>query len=826
MPIVYNKNFRKIEVPDEKLYCINCGEQFMFTPDEELFLRYRHPAQECPGKIKEGEDGEDVKECGYEFHTFADYFAADKFFKEIASTGAKRIFKHIVTGQWFVHFIFKETKPITEVKWTTLFPKEVLQLWSTGMTEETGTGIHIIIPERVVNPGCFQEILGSEFSSVKPANQSTYLHKACNKTAGKNNIFCSVCRHFEYSWAERLGEDAPYTAGICADRGIHWIFPIWVEKILMGVITGGAVRYSSEDEVIELAKQLTSNYDFSEYLEKSRERISKMFEFISEKTARLNEEFSNSSEGEIRKEIGQLQDWLNSYEQKKEGLIYLDSVTNWLFNAKDPTIDAEVLSNIEIELSLRDKSTLPKVRDGKYKQASNHVEKIKEVTRESYRAKELHVDNELLHEVSSLYEQKHDALVDLNWCWDRIERVLTHVLRYLGIDFAVVLSNEKIENVLEVKKFVWKSKSTDEFIDPDKAEIGTNRNLVKFFQQSQEIFFPKVMRKNKLYSGSPMSIRETFRTILRKENRNSKVIAALPFSMSTNMRENKWAVVLLFCKQDNIDFDKRTWIYSRIYRRLQVMFNFVRSEEQLNEYIGSLDHEILKPIYGIESCRNYLIRKVEWKLFEGVDPYSERLLKRNLGFIKDYTKTFELITKNLLATRTEKPIYKRFRLYEEVIEPIMRLHGREYGVKRIKIDIGNVKEAGTMEASLPDLFQVFNNVFYNAVKYSWRNTVIRLQYELLPQSHKPSGQQLHLSVRNQGSEIPLEEEKTIFLFGVRGSEARSKDVKGIGYGLPASRTILRRLGGEIWFRRKSPTNVIEFHFKFPVLTVKEKKNGK
>jgi signal transduction histidine kinase len=62
---------------------------------------------------------------------------------------------------------------------------------------------------------------------------------------------------------------------------------------------------------------------------------------------------------------------------------------------------------------------------------------------------------------------------------------------------------------------------------------------------------------------------------------------------------------------------------------------------------------------------------------------------------------------------------------------------------------------------------------------------------------EPSDGRLAIRVRDEGAGIPSEEQKDIFRKFVRGSQARSRGVKGTGIGLAMVRHIVEGHGGEI-----------------------------
>ncbi|OFW17918.1 MAG: hypothetical protein A3H97_22675 [Acidobacteria bacterium RIFCSPLOWO2_02_FULL_65_29] len=85
---------------------------------------------------------------------------------------------------------------------------------------------------------------------------------------------------------------------------------------------------------------------------------------------------------------------------------------------------------------------------------------------------------------------------------------------------------------------------------------------------------------------------------------------------------------------------------------------------------------------------------------------------------------------------------------------------------------------------------VFNNLFENAVKYSPACDTVWVALTT-------SDSRVEIAVRDRGVGIPRGEQKRIFDKFVRGSAARSSEIRGTGIGLALARAIVRAHGGDI-----------------------------
>ena len=85
---------------------------------------------------------------------------------------------------------------------------------------------------------------------------------------------------------------------------------------------------------------------------------------------------------------------------------------------------------------------------------------------------------------------------------------------------------------------------------------------------------------------------------------------------------------------------------------------------------------------------------------------------------------------------------------------------------------------------------MLENLIDNAIKYSARDTAIRVTFE------ERHGRML-LSVHNQGNPIPPEQVETMFQIFGRAKAAKDSKQKGWGIGLPYVRSVAESHGGSI-----------------------------
>lgn len=103
----------------------------------------------------------------------------------------------------------------------------------------------------------------------------------------------------------------------------------------------------------------------------------------------------------------------------------------------------------------------------------------------------------------------------------------------------------------------------------------------------------------------------------------------------------------------------------------------------------------------------------------------------------------------------------------------------------------NIEDLGTIMVDRTSMEQIMSNLLENAVKYLDKNRPGKLDI-----GRKNEGEFAVFSVKDNGQGIPKHEKDKVFeLFGRAGKQ----DVPGEGMGLTYARTLVKRLGGKIWF---------------------------
>lgn len=237
-----------------------------------------------------------------------------------------------------------------------------------------------------------------------------------------------------------------------------------------------------------------------------------------------------------------------------------------------------------------------------------------------------------------------------------------------------------------------------------------------------------------------------------------------------------------------------------------IIFLDVRAKQEAErtkrEFIAMVSHDLRTPLTSISMVLSYL-----------ADGHGGELSSKGLDFARrskqECERLMQLI-KDLLDLEKMKAgkfsmNYGNANLTELIIEAVRT-------VERSKASQGV-----QMTLDLPDnlysccdgarIIQVLVNLLDNAVKYSPQGKTVKIEAEKL-------GNQIIVSVSNEGRPIP--EEKLLNIFEkfeqVDTSDARER--KGTGLGLAICKTIVEQHDGRIWVAHSTPAET-RFSFSLP-----------
>ena len=132
--------------------------------------------------------------------------------------------------------------------------------------------------------------------------------------------------------------------------------------------------------------------------------------------------------------------------------------------------------------------------------------------------------------------------------------------------------------------------------------------------------------------------------------------------------------------------------------------------------------------------------------------------------------------------------------------------------KNMQIEVTAKQDVIMMQADTEKIVRVFNNLISNALSYGDDGLKVSIEVEEV-------GNEVIVSINNDGSPIPLESLNHLFDRFYRVEESRSQETGGTGLGLAIAQSIVELHGGYIY--AKSDENLTQFILHFPLRPVQQ-----
>jgi signal transduction histidine kinase len=207
------------------------------------------------------------------------------------------------------------------------------------------------------------------------------------------------------------------------------------------------------------------------------------------------------------------------------------------------------------------------------------------------------------------------------------------------------------------------------------------------------------------------------------------------------------------------------------------------SERMKTELINIVSHELRTPLASVLGFTSLLLKR-------DFDPPTRR---HYLGIVDAQARRLAALLEDFLDVQrmeqtgielTEQQV-DLARLLDEQAQ----LYAKQSPSHELRVDLPDRPLAVKGDANR--LAQVVGNLLSNAIKYSDEGSVVALAAER-------HGDEVRLTVRDQGRGIPPDQQERIFTKFFRG-DAGSTGITGTGLGLAVSREIVEAHGGKIGF---------------------------
>ncbi|MDI9218535.1 sensor histidine kinase [Clostridium tertium] len=228
-----------------------------------------------------------------------------------------------------------------------------------------------------------------------------------------------------------------------------------------------------------------------------------------------------------------------------------------------------------------------------------------------------------------------------------------------------------------------------------------------------------------------------------------------------------------------------------------------RAEKTKSELITNVSHDLRTPLTSVMGY----IGLVKDGKYEDENMMKEYLniafnksnqLKELIEDLFEYTK---LNNKGIVLGKNKVNIVE---FLSQIIEEYIPV----FEENEIEVVKKFVDEKCMVEIDAGKMVRVFENLFSNAIKYSFKpGSVIVSAYE--------NNGFANITIKNRGEHIPKEKVERLFDRFYRVDEARNSNTKGSGLGLAISKNIIELHNGSIW--AECVGNEISFFIKLKVI---------
>lgn len=225
------------------------------------------------------------------------------------------------------------------------------------------------------------------------------------------------------------------------------------------------------------------------------------------------------------------------------------------------------------------------------------------------------------------------------------------------------------------------------------------------------------------------------------------------------------------------------------------------AEQRKNDLIVYLAHDLKTPLTSVIGYLTLLHDEPQIS-----DPLKEKYVNISLEKaqrLEDLINEFFEITRfNLSHLTLELEDINLSRMLEQIVYEFYPV----FAEKNLRCEL-NMEPNLMLRCDVDKLERVFDNLFKNAVNYSYENSEIRVTVIRKPES-------IYISVLNHGRTIPKEKLERIFEQFYRLDSARTTKNGGAGLGLAIAKEIVELHHGRI--SAVSENDTIEFDLELPI----------
>lgn len=226
----------------------------------------------------------------------------------------------------------------------------------------------------------------------------------------------------------------------------------------------------------------------------------------------------------------------------------------------------------------------------------------------------------------------------------------------------------------------------------------------------------------------------------------------------------------------------------------------IEENRRKDEFLAILSHELRNPLAGISNSVELLSRGLTAPEVIEIVARQTATLRRLVDDLLDITR----------ITTGKVPLKRERVTVADIVERAAREanHLIEAGQQQLNIHLPG--ESITLDADADRLQQVLWNLLSNAAKYSPAGGKIDVRAERV-------GNELFLSVRDEGIGISAEMIPRVFDMFVQADRTLDRSQGGLGIGLTLAQRIVQMHGGSIHAKSAGIGNGSEFSIRMPVV---------
>ncbi|MBN1385082.1 MAG: GAF domain-containing protein [Elusimicrobia bacterium] len=358
-----------------------------------------------------------------------------------------------------------------------------------------------------------------------------------------------------------------------------------------------------------------------------------------------------------------------------------------------------------------------------------------------------------------------------------IEVVAEKLVRATGSDYIIFwFLNDSEEKLVPL--------FPPEYVNQDmKFDIKDSEGIIKYFIEGKA----RVLKNDEFDNR--------FDKLKEKYNFESYLFVPL------RVEEKKIGFFCLYSKKQNLFNDEKIRFTelvanhsavivenARIYGQLKrINVELDRLNKVKDDFVSMVSHELRTPLTAIKGFVHVVLEEEvgrineQQKKFLGIAKQSINHLNMLISDLLDLSK----IESGLITIKMEKVNLS------DIVKKSIETSMGQIREKNIEIKVDIDKDALPVEGDSSRLLQVFNNLIFNAIKFSKKDGHIKIVV-------KDKGNYIFSAITDSGVGIPKEEHKKIFekFYQVDSSYARTAG--GTGLGLYIVKTIIKLHGGKIW----------------------------